>query len=47
MIFGDDYNTEDGSCVRDYIHVTDLASVHLMALHKLREGSESKTYNFR
>lgn len=45
MIFGDDYNTEDGSCVRDYIHVTDLASAHLMALNKLRDGGESKTYN--
>ncbi|GAA0180737.1 UDP-glucose 4-epimerase GalE [Clostridium sediminicola] len=45
MIFGDDYDTEDGSCVRDYIHVTDLASAHLMALNKLRDGGESKTYN--
>jgi UDP-glucose 4-epimerase len=45
MIYGDDYNTEDGSCVRDYIHVTDLASAHLLALKKLLSGSESKTYN--
>lgn len=45
MIFGDDYNTEDGTCVRDYIHVSDLASAHLLALNRLRKGGESKIYN--
>lgn len=45
MIFGDEYNTEDGTCVRDYIHVSDLASAHLLALNRLRNGGESKIYN--
>ncbi|KZL89782.1 UDP-glucose 4-epimerase GalE [Clostridium magnum] len=45
MIFGDDYNTEDGSCVRDYVHVTDLASAHLFALQRLKNGGESAIYN--
>ena len=39
-IFGDDYPTEDGTCIRDYIHVRDLANAHVMALAKLDEGSE-------
>ncbi|MBW9155658.1 UDP-glucose 4-epimerase GalE [Clostridium tagluense] len=41
MIFGDDYPTEDGTCVRDYIHVTDLANAHLLALKRLRNGGKS------
>lgn len=45
MIFGDDYNTEDGTCVRDYIHVTDLANAHLLSLDRLKNGGESKIYN--
>lgn len=45
MIYGDDYNTPDGTCVRDYIHVTDLASAHLLALQRLKNGGESKIYN--
>ena len=45
QIFGDDYNTPDGSCVRDYIHVTDLAQAHIMALKKLRNGGDSGIYN--
>lgn len=45
MIFGDDYLTEDGSCVRDYVHVSDLASAHLLALNRLREGKKSAVYN--
>ena len=45
FIFGDDYSTEDGSCVRDYIHVTDLASAHLLALKYLRNGGESQIIN--
>ena len=35
MVFGDDYPTPDGSCIRDYIHVTDLASAHVIALERL------------
>lgn len=45
MVFGNDYNTEDGTCVRDYIHVTDLASAHLLAVDRLRNGGESRIYN--
>jgi UDP-glucose 4-epimerase len=45
MIFGDDYNTEDGTCVRDYIHVTDLSRAHLLALKRLKSGGESRAYN--
>jgi UDP-glucose 4-epimerase len=44
-IFGDDYPTEDGTCVRDYIHVSDLADAHLLALDRLRQGGESAVYN--
>ncbi len=44
-IFGDDYKTEDGTCVRDYIHVTDLAKAHVLALKKMRNGGESGIYN--
>jgi UDP-glucose 4-epimerase len=44
-IFGDDYATPDGSCIRDYIHVSDLADAHLLAVEKLREGAESSIYN--
>lgn len=44
-IFGQDYATDDGSCVRDYIHIVDLCTVHLLALQKLISGSASKRYN--
>lgn len=44
-IFGTDYPTEDGTGVRDYIHVEDLASAHLKALEYLRKGGESTTLN--
>ena len=37
-VFGTDYDTEDGSCIRDYIHVTDLADAHVLALEKLLAG---------
>lgn len=45
MMFGDDYNTTDGTCVRDYIHVTDLAKAHSLALKRLMNGGESTAYN--
>jgi UDP-glucose 4-epimerase len=44
-IFGDDYPTSDGTCVRDYIHVTDLADAHIKALEKLNRDNTSATYN--
>jgi UDP-glucose 4-epimerase len=42
-IYGDDYNTPDGTCIRDYIHVLDLAQAHILALRSLDSGS--RTYN--
>lgn len=44
-IFGDDYDTPDGTCIRDYIHISDLAKAHILALESLRAGSDSKVYN--
>lgn len=44
-IFGDDYNTPDGSCVRDYIHVVDLAEAHILAMRALLNGGPSGKYN--
>ncbi|MGO3294440.1 MAG: UDP-glucose 4-epimerase GalE, partial [Marinobacter sp.] len=44
-IFGTDYDTSDGTCVRDYIHVEDLASAHVMALNYMAGGGESKVMN--
>lgn len=44
-VFGTDYDTADGSCIRDYIHVYDLATAHLLALHYLEEGKESNFFN--
>ena len=44
-IFGDDYDTPDGTCLRDYIHVIDLADAHVLALEYLRKGGESNIFN--
>ena len=44
-IFGEDYPTPDGTCLRDYIHVIDLADAHILALKYLREGGESNIFN--
>lgn len=44
-IFGDDYPTKDGTCVRDYIHVTDLAQAHILAVKYLLNGGESDVFN--
>lgn len=44
-VFGDDYPTEDGTCVRDYIHVSDLADAHVRAVTYLRSGSSSNIFN--
>lgn len=44
-IFGGDYPTPDGTCIRDYVHVTDLTDAHILALESLRQGGESRTYN--
>jgi UDP-glucose-4-epimerase GalE len=45
QLFGDDYPTPDGTCVRDYIHVGDLASAHLAALDHLLAGGQSEQFN--
>ena len=45
MIFGDDYLTKDGTCVRDYVHVDDLAQAHAKALDYLRDGGRSDIFN--
>ncbi len=44
-LFGTDYPTKDGTCVRDYIHVLDLASAHIIAMKQLLEGRPSSQYN--
>lgn len=44
-IFGDDYPTPDGTCLRDYVHVSDLTQAHLLALRHLLAGGESAVYN--
>jgi UDP-glucose 4-epimerase len=44
-IFGTDYDTPDGTCIRDYIHVTDLADAHLKALKYLEAGGKSQVLN--
>jgi UDP-glucose 4-epimerase len=44
-VFGDDYDTFDGTCIRDYIHVTDLAEAHVAAIEKLLAGGASDVFN--
>jgi UDP-glucose-4-epimerase GalE len=44
-LFGDDYPTADGTCIRDYIHVMDLADAHVLALRHLLDGGESQRFN--
>lgn len=44
-VYGDDYDTKDGTCIRDYIHVTDLASAHILAVKYLMAGKESNIFN--
>ena len=45
QVFGTDYPTEDGTCIRDYIHVDDLAAAHLAALDHLAGGAQSAIFN--
>ena len=44
-VFGDDYGTRDGTCVRDYIHVMDLAKAHILAMDYLLKGGENNVFN--
>ena len=44
-IFGDDYDTKDGTCIRDYIHVTDLAQAHILAIDYLKKTGKSDIFN--
>ncbi len=44
-IFGEDYDTPDGTCIRDYIHVTDLANAHILAVEYLNAGNDSNIFN--
>lgn len=45
QLFGQDYETPDGTCIRDYIHVDDLASAHILAIHSLINGGSSGVFN--
>jgi UDP-glucose 4-epimerase len=44
-VYGTDYDTPDGTCIRDYVHVTDLCSAHLLAMERLMDGARSRAYN--
>jgi UDP-glucose 4-epimerase len=45
QVFGTDYSTPDGTCIRDYIHVSDLIDAHILAMEYLMEGGESQVFN--
>ncbi|KAJ3072162.1 hypothetical protein HDU99_002254 [Rhizoclosmatium hyalinum] len=45
FIFGDDYNTHDGTCIRDYVHVTDIANAHIYAVEHLAKTGKSEKFN--
>ncbi|MHB9103333.1 MAG: NAD-dependent epimerase/dehydratase family protein, partial [Sulfuricella sp.] len=45
QVFGRDYDTPDGTCIRDYVHVTDLCEAHLLALDRLLQGGASAAFN--
>ena len=45
QLYGDDYATEDGTCIRDYVHVMDLAEAHLLAMRALQDNQPSNVYN--
>lgn len=45
QMYGNDYDTPDGTCIRDYVHVTDLSQAHILALESLRKGGDSAVYN--
>jgi UDP-glucose 4-epimerase len=44
-VFGQDYDTPDGTCIRDYVHINDLCEAHWLALQSLAAGGESQAYN--
>jgi len=44
-VFGTDYDTPDGTCIRDYIHIVDLCEAHVLALQHLMAGGDSRAYN--
>ena len=45
QVFGNDFNTRDGTCLRDYIHVVDLAKAHVLGMKHLLDGKESEIFN--
>jgi len=45
QVFGDDYDTPDGTCIRDYVHVCDLVDAHVLGLKWLQDGKESRVFN--
>lgn len=45
FVFGDDYETRDGSCIRDYIHVSDIATAHVLAFEWLKDNTDKGTYD--